>query len=292
MSVMPALERIKRWAEQHDPEFVALLQPGLSRQEIGALVGDLPFALAEEVYELYQWHNGQKAGEFKLGLQQTRFYPFMPLQEALYEYTRFQAENFQLEVEADDCDFAESGGWFPLFGMERYYTATLGQSAGEQASPLVGVTRDDKTHFRYPSLKAMLEFRADLYEAGAMRQDTEGWQWADYGIASVIQRRHFPGQVSKAEADYMRLGEPDTPLTRGYYDLEAQRSDAVCRLVSSGSELALPVVAEYLRVRIGNQPQADSVLRDLLAHPNKIRTEWPWTRNRYIGGLAAHFEVD
>jgi len=89
MSVVPALDRIKQWAEQHDPEFVTVLQPGLKRQEIDALTRDLPFALAEEVYELYQWHNGQEFGDFKLGIHQTRFYPFMPLQEALYEYTRF-----------------------------------------------------------------------------------------------------------------------------------------------------------------------------------------------------------
>lgn len=47
MSVRPALERIERWAEQNDLEFVALLQPGLTRQEIDAAVGGLPFALAE-----------------------------------------------------------------------------------------------------------------------------------------------------------------------------------------------------------------------------------------------------
>lgn len=70
MSVTSALERIHRWAEQHDPAFVALLQPGLTRQEINAQIGSLPFALAEEVYELYQWRNGQKEGDFALGLHQ------------------------------------------------------------------------------------------------------------------------------------------------------------------------------------------------------------------------------
>ncbi len=42
MSATSALERIERWAREHDPA--------------------LPFALAEEVYELYQWHNGQGGG--------------------------------------------------------------------------------------------------------------------------------------------------------------------------------------------------------------------------------------
>lgn len=99
MSVTTSLERIKRWAAQHDPQFVALLQPGLSRQEIEAQVSGLPFALAEEVYEMYHWHDGQSWGDFKFGLQQSSFYPFLPLQDALKEYTRFQAENFQFELE-------------------------------------------------------------------------------------------------------------------------------------------------------------------------------------------------
>ena len=94
MSTTTALERIERWAQQNDPAFVALLQPGLTRQEIDAAVGTLPFALAEEVYELYQWRNGQKEGKFRLGLHQWPTYPFMPLNEALDEYTRSQAFNF------------------------------------------------------------------------------------------------------------------------------------------------------------------------------------------------------
>lgn len=290
MSTTAALERIYRWAETHDPAFVALLQPGLTRQEIDTAVGGLPFALAEEVYELYQWRNGQKEGSFRVGLQQ-HFDPFMPLQEALAEYTQFQAENFQIEVDEGFCDFPESGGWLPLSGIGRDYTATLGQPAASATSPLVWVWREDKTEFRYPSLTAMLEFRADIYEADAMRHDADGWYWADYTIASAIQRRHFPEQVLDAEENYRRFGAVDSPRTSGYYNREAQRNAAVCRLVSSGSVLALPVVMEYLQEQVGNESLAASTLRDLLTRPNKVSKEWPWTRNMYIRGLPAHFEI-
>ena len=95
MSVTSALERIERWARQNDPAFIALLQPGLSRSEVDAAVDGLPFALAEEVYELYQWRNGQKEGEFRLGLLRSEFDPFMPLEEAIGEYIFAQAENYQ-----------------------------------------------------------------------------------------------------------------------------------------------------------------------------------------------------
>ncbi len=292
MSITSVLERIHRWAEQNDPDFVALLQPGLSRLEIDAQVGGLPFALAEEVYDLYQWHNGQSDGDFHLGLDQTSFSPFMPLQEALSEYTRFQAEKFQIELENSDCEFAESGGWFPLFGMERYYTATLGQKAGELASPLVGVTREDRTYLRYPTLQAMLEFRADLYESGAMRHDEEEWYWADYTVGSVILRQHFPEKAVAAENNYRKSGRLDSQIGEGYNDLESQRHQCISDLVTTGSKLAVPVVKEYLQEHIADKGLADSVLHDLLTQPHKVSSEWPWTRNMYIGSLGYSFQID
>lgn len=293
MSTTSALERIERWAQQNDPAFVALLQPGLTRQEIDAAVSILPFAIAEEVYELYQWRNGQKEGKFQLGLHQWPTYPFMPLNEALDEYTRFQAFNFQLEVENEYCDFAEAGGWLPLFGEHREYTATIGQAPGTLTSPLAWVSREDKTTLHYPSLTAMLEFRADLYDADAMRQDAEGEQWVDYAAASTIQRRHFPEIAAEAEQNYAQFGKLDSLHDAShYYIFEAQRAYAVGQLISSGSEQALPIVAEYLREQIGDQALAAAVFRGLQADPNKVYKEWPWTRHMHIKGLAVHFQID
>ena len=40
------------------PNRAAELRPGLTRNEINELVKDLPFNLPDEVYELYQWHDG------------------------------------------------------------------------------------------------------------------------------------------------------------------------------------------------------------------------------------------
>ena len=292
MSTTTALERIERWAWQNDPAFVALLQPGLSRQEIDAAVSGLPFALAEEVYELYQWRNGQKDGEFRLGLHQWPTYPFMPLNKALDEYTRSQAFNFQLEVENEDCDFAESGGWLPIFGEQMEYTATIGQAPGTLTSPLAWVSREDKTTLHYPSLTAMLEFRADLYDADAMRQDADGEQWVEYAVASVIQQQHFPEQAAEAERNYAQFGKLGSPLGPHHYTFEAQRADAINRLVSSGSEQALSVVAEYLQEQISDSALAASVLHDLQTRPNKVYKEWPWTRHMHIGGLAVQFQID
>ena len=61
MSVLTqALERIKNHHLEHNHKLVENLKPGLTREQIDELIKDLPFPFPEELYELYQWHNGMK----------------------------------------------------------------------------------------------------------------------------------------------------------------------------------------------------------------------------------------
>jgi cell wall assembly regulator SMI1 len=55
-----ALEFINDWVERNMADHPAVMRQGLSRREIESKVEILPFHLAEEVYELYQWRNGGK----------------------------------------------------------------------------------------------------------------------------------------------------------------------------------------------------------------------------------------
>lgn len=114
----------------------------------------------------------------------------MPLAEVLHEYIQFQAEDYQLEVEEGYSEFPEADGWLPLFGMERYFTATLGTTAGQSNSALVGLTRDGGPYIKCPSLTSLLEFQADLYESGAMKHDGEtGDDFVDSLLHSQLKRQ-------------------------------------------------------------------------------------------------------
>ena len=274
MSVTSALERIRRWAEQNDPEFVALLQPGLTRQEINAAVGGLPFTLAEEVYELYQWRNGQQEGRFRLGMLGSPFDPYMPLEEAIKEYTFAQAESYQIELEGEHFEFAEAGGWLPILGMERYYKATLGTTAGTQSSYILGITREGSPYIAYDSLATMLEYYADVYEAGALRTEEQGGDFFDYTITSAIKRSYFPDKVVQAEEVY-----------RQKYDLSANRIsgtsehptgdefaqyDLVRHLASAGSLQAEAATERYLEWLLGDVERAKQTTHTLLHSPYRI----------------------
>ncbi|MGB3653290.1 MAG: SMI1/KNR4 family protein, partial [Rivularia sp. (in: cyanobacteria)] len=57
-----ALQRISVWMEKYqtekDGKKIPFLAPGLTFEEIENKLKNLPFKLSEELYELYQWHNG------------------------------------------------------------------------------------------------------------------------------------------------------------------------------------------------------------------------------------------
>ena len=53
-----ALERILSWIQRVSPSLTLSLKPALSYLQIREVIKELPFDLSEEVYELYQWHNG------------------------------------------------------------------------------------------------------------------------------------------------------------------------------------------------------------------------------------------
>ena len=293
MSVAVTLQRIERWATDHYPEFVALLQPPLTRVGIEEHVAGLPFSLAEEVYELYLWHDGQRLGEFRFGLfQDGCSYPFLPLAGAVSEYDRSQADRFQWEIENGNLAFAETGGWLPLFGMESDFLATSGTERWDGTAPLLQISREDMALQAYPSLAAALTFRADLYESGAMRYDAEMGGYADYRIACEILRRHFTEKAASAEDAYDRLyGSDRELLTAKYAAKEWQDMAVVADLVGSGSVRAVPAAQEYLgRVR-GGEEQARRLVQEMLQNPWAVARDWPYTRQKFVCGIAYSFLI-
>jgi len=306
VSVIPALERIKRWAEQRDPEFVALLQPGLSRQEIDALVGNLPFALAEEVYELYQWHNGQDEGQFRLGLVMSGQYPFMPLTQSLDQWRDYLEESYRDELEnlnplaaltggwpAADPAILEAGGWLPLFQMDSDFHVSLGAEAGAATAPIVYVPHDGRSAIFYASLTASLNFTADIYESGALRSDDEMGDFFDYTIASAIKCNHFPSKVAQAEEAYKRghslsteprSSKPDRPNKE-----EFEQFVLVSKLARSGSQEAAPAAEKFLSWLLGNAEQAHQITQGLVHSPYAVMREWPHRRSLLVQNLTYSF---
>lgn len=96
--LLEALERIN---------FEGEFYPGLTREEIDEITQDLPFSFPEELYELYQWHNGMKEPRgWDYCFVDTK--EFLTLQEAI-NYTK----NF---VENDFYEDSWKPNWLYAFG--------------------------------------------------------------------------------------------------------------------------------------------------------------------------------
>lgn len=120
-----ALERIWNWFQVNAPTMAKFLQPGLTRDQIDAQQ-DLPFQLPEEVYQLYQWHNGSSAEQHIELMPQ---YRFLSLEDVIAQY--------QITVEiwkdVSETENWEDGwgceGWFPVFGEDGNFYIVEDQSS-------------------------------------------------------------------------------------------------------------------------------------------------------------------
>ena len=286
MSTTTALERIEHWARQNDPAFVALLQPGLTRQEIDTAVSGLPFALAEEVYELYQWRNGQGWGEFHFGLDRSGQYRLIPLEEAVHQWNTYLNESYAILLENNDPSAAatggwsadvvllEAGGWLPVLRMDSDFQATLGTQAGTQTSPIAIVPHDDHSDIFYSSLTVMLEYHADIYESGALRTDEKGRDFFDYTTTSTLKRQHFPEKVAQAEEAYQLkcyLPENRVPGTPEHYtDAESAQYHLAGQVVMAGSLQAEVATERYLAWLLGDADLAKKITQTLIHSPYRI----------------------
>jgi hypothetical protein len=88
--VTQSCDRLLACIQEYFPWDAERFQPGLSREEIEEKAGELPFALPEEVFELYQWRNGNPSGNRlipgKLAGCQSYFWFMLPLETAMNTY--------------------------------------------------------------------------------------------------------------------------------------------------------------------------------------------------------------
>jgi len=104
-----ALEKLSRQFDLKELHTMKRMQPGLSRAEIAELAKPLPFALPEEVIELFEWRNGLRDCIGWDDMEAACFFEGsdpMSLQRAIELY--FELAKVPLD------SFRSS--WFPLFG--------------------------------------------------------------------------------------------------------------------------------------------------------------------------------
>ncbi len=200
-----------------------------------------------------------------------------------------------MELEWEHFELAGSSGWLPVIGMERYYKATLGTTAGSQSVSVLGITREGSPYIAYDSLANMLKYHADVYESGALRTDDQGRKFFDYTITSALTRKHFPDKATEAEEEYRSkcslpahrtAGTPDRPSPE-----ELAQFALVSKLAQAGSLQAVPATEQYLEWLLGDVEQAKQVTSDLVKSPCSIMYGWPHERSLLVHNFSYSYTL-
>ena len=110
-SVTHSCNRLLTCLQNHFPWDAERFQQGLSREEIEGKVKELTFSLPEEVYELYQWRNGNPSGHLlipgKLADCLSYSWFMLSLEEAIRIYSTSRDTN--------NRNTKWDIHWFPIF---------------------------------------------------------------------------------------------------------------------------------------------------------------------------------
>lgn len=141
----------------------------------------------------------------------------------------------------------------------------------------------------------MLDYRADIYESGALRSDDEHGYFFDYTLTSGIKRKHFPDKVREAEEAYrqkldltdsLRSTRPDRPT-----ETEVEQFMLVRALLQSGSEQAVPATELFLTWLFNDSEEARQITQSLVRSPYQIKREWRHNQSFLLHGLPSYFNT-
>jgi hypothetical protein len=169
--VSDSCERLLALLQSDFPWDAEHFQPGLSREEIEEKISELPFSLPEEVYELYQWRNGNPSGNLlipgKLAGCQEYFWFMLSLENSLDAYW-LRGEMSRLQKKGIIWD----QHYFPIFQSlhEKLFHVI---EIGKEASRLfLFDPSEGNLELLCDSLPELLKIEADYFE---QQSETKPW---------------------------------------------------------------------------------------------------------------------
>lgn len=189
MSVLTdALNRIMTWLQQNSPTSASGFLPGLSPEAIEKKLGELPFRLPQELYELYQWRNGDDR------CSSVFVYHWLLSLDTAIQYSQDINDSFWLEVREKDGDPLYL---FPMFDFDGEYFAVPGSDSPTDTASIFHIGCDDGgVSLAFTSLTNMMLAIAECYETGVYSVTPDGrLEVSDEAKFGEIRCRHNPGTV-------------------------------------------------------------------------------------------------
>lgn len=192
-----ALERILNWWREHKPADAALFKPGLKLAELQEKLHRLPFQLPNEVYTLYQWHNGTD-GDYD-ECNAFVYHTFMDIDRALAE-----AEGYMNDEEVQHSREEEGlpTYLFPFCDFEGEYFAIAGIDAETDSTPVYFVSQIYEVYLAFTSLTNMMLALAECYETGIYAVgENEHIEVVDEVKFGEVRLKYNPGTVERIFAE-------------------------------------------------------------------------------------------
>jgi SMI1 / KNR4 family (SUKH-1) len=188
-----ALNRIFAWLEKNSPNSISGFQLGLLSEEIEEKLGVLPFALPEEVCELYRWRNGGAIYNFVFG-----YLSLLNLDRAC-EYSEYFNDEDRIEIRAEE---EEPRYLFPLFDFDGEYFAIQGNESITATSPIFHISDCHDVSFTFINLTNMMLALAECYETGVYAVTENGvLDVVDAIEFGKIRQKYNPGTVESLYAE-------------------------------------------------------------------------------------------
>jgi hypothetical protein len=155
-SLVAKLEKFDQWLQQYEPDIYDSLNPGISREQIDKLLDPVGLAIPEEVYALYQWHDGQNGGIAEL----VPGFDFLPLWQMVNDY------NMSRDVLEDE---GWNKYWLPVFHIGRDSLLAIAHEENPVRTPIYSYGLEDGTLYLWTeNLEAMVDTLYDCYKAQLM----------------------------------------------------------------------------------------------------------------------------
>ena len=189
-----ALDRILAWIQEHKPEYVSRFLPGLSLDELKTKLKPFPCHLPQELYTLYQWHNGISNDNWECGIFINHV--FLDIDYALDQAMEgYINDPFQIDdrVEEDLPTYV-----FPFCGFEGEHFVVEGTDFESDSSPVYFMDQLGKIHLAFTSLTTMMLALAECYETGLYEISEEGLiEIVDEEAFGAVRLAYNPGTVPR-----------------------------------------------------------------------------------------------
>ena len=183
MIMLDSLDRILDWYKSNVPNYIDDFLPGLTYEQIADQVKDLPFKLPQEVYDLYQWRNGNTSQ-----LVVFIYHYFSPLEEALE-----MDQNDPPDMVDIRTDSLYPPYLFTVFEFEGEYFAIEVSTDQTETALLFHIGADGGGEtLVFNSLTTMIMAIAQSYESGVYRYDPENERvdWEDEEKSRTIRLKY------------------------------------------------------------------------------------------------------